>query len=83
MLFRSNRKLGLEKDVNDRSLSREDIIATIKYLVTLHAGDTRVQLLLASRRRTYSLRYCGDGARIHGIRTFRHRGNAIGGIAPD
>lgn len=48
-----------------------------------HARGYAVQLLLASRRRTYSLRYCGDGARIHGIRTFRHRGNAIGGIAPD
>ena len=39
--YKINRKLGLEKDVNDRSLSREDIIATIKYLVTLHAGDTK------------------------------------------
>ena len=37
--YKINRKLGLEKDYNDRSLSREDIIATIKYLVTLHAGD--------------------------------------------
>ena len=39
--YKINRKLGLEKDVNDRSLSREDIIATIKYLVTLHAGETK------------------------------------------
>ena len=39
--YKINRKLGLEKDINDRSLSREDIIATIKYLVTLHAGDTK------------------------------------------
>ena len=37
--YKINRKLGLEADYNDRSLSREDIIATIKYLVTLHAGD--------------------------------------------
>ncbi|KFJ02332.1 DNA-directed RNA polymerase subunit beta [Bifidobacterium thermacidophilum] len=37
--YKINRKLGLERDYNDRSLSREDIIATIKYLVTLHAGD--------------------------------------------
>ena len=35
--YKINRKLVSEKDVNDRSLSREDIIATIKYLVTLHA----------------------------------------------
>ena len=39
--YKINRKHGLEKDVNDRSLSREDIISTIKYLVTLHAGDTK------------------------------------------
>ena len=39
--YKINRKLGLERDINDRSLSREDIIATIKYLVTLHAGDTK------------------------------------------
>ena len=39
--YKINRKLGLEKDINDRSLSREDIISTIKYLVTLHAGDTK------------------------------------------
>ena len=36
--YKINRKLGLEMDYNDRSLSREDIIATIKYLVSLHAG---------------------------------------------
>ncbi len=36
--YKINRKLGLERDYNDRSLSREDIIATLKYLVTLHAG---------------------------------------------
>ncbi|MFT8358295.1 DNA-directed RNA polymerase subunit beta [Bifidobacterium aquikefiri] len=37
--YKINRKLGLEADFNDRSLQREDIIATIKYLVTLHAGE--------------------------------------------
>jgi DNA-directed RNA polymerase subunit beta len=37
--YKINRKLGLEADFNDRSLNRDDIIATIKYLVTLHAGD--------------------------------------------
>ena len=38
--YKINRKLGLEADYNDRSLNREDIIATIKYLVTLHANAT-------------------------------------------
>ncbi|WEV52694.1 DNA-directed RNA polymerase subunit beta [Bifidobacterium sp. ESL0798] len=37
--YKINRKLGLEAEPTDRSLSREDIIATIKYLVALHAGD--------------------------------------------
>ena len=37
--YKINRKLGLETDMNDRSLSREDIIATIKYLVALHDGE--------------------------------------------
>lgn len=36
--YKINRKLGLEADFNDRSLHPEDIIATLKYLVTLHAG---------------------------------------------
>jgi DNA-directed RNA polymerase subunit beta len=37
--YKINRKLGLEAAPDDRSLSREDIIATIKYLVTLHSGE--------------------------------------------
>lgn len=37
--YKINRKLGLEADYNDRSLRKEDIIATIKYLATLHAGE--------------------------------------------
>ncbi|MEK0306978.1 DNA-directed RNA polymerase subunit beta [Bifidobacterium favimelis] len=36
--YKINRKLGLEADYNDRSLHKEDIVATLKYLVTLHAG---------------------------------------------
>lgn len=37
--YKINRKLGLEIDPCDRALSREDIIATIKYLTALHAGN--------------------------------------------
>ncbi|WP_314688382.1 DNA-directed RNA polymerase subunit beta [uncultured Bifidobacterium sp.] len=37
--YKINRKLGLEIDPDNRSLTRDDIIATIKYLVALHAGD--------------------------------------------
>lgn len=35
--YKINRKLGLEGDFSDRSLKREDIVATIKYLCALHA----------------------------------------------
>ncbi|NEG96751.1 DNA-directed RNA polymerase subunit beta [Bifidobacterium sp. SMB2] len=39
--YKINRKLGLEGDVNDRSLKLDDIVATLKYLVTLHAGEDK------------------------------------------
>ena len=38
--YKINRKLGLETDYEDRSLSRTDIVATIKYLVSLHSGES-------------------------------------------
>lgn len=37
--YKINRKLGLESDYEDRSLHAEDIIATIKYLVSLRSGE--------------------------------------------
>jgi DNA-directed RNA polymerase subunit beta len=36
--YKINRKLGLESEYDERSLRPEDIVATIKYLVTLHDG---------------------------------------------
>ncbi|AKV54995.1 DNA-directed RNA polymerase, beta subunit [Bifidobacterium actinocoloniiforme DSM 22766] len=36
--YKINRKLGMESDYNDRALHPEDIVATIKYLETLHDG---------------------------------------------
>ena len=36
--YKINRKLGLEAPITDSVLSLEDIVATIKYLVGLHAG---------------------------------------------
>ncbi|HIY65879.1 MAG TPA: DNA-directed RNA polymerase subunit beta, partial [Candidatus Agrococcus pullicola] len=38
--YKINRKLGLEAQLSDSVLSVDDIVATIKYLVALHAGDT-------------------------------------------
>ncbi len=37
--YKINRKLGLEAPLADSVLSLEDIVATIKYLVALHAGQ--------------------------------------------
>ncbi|MBQ5557708.1 MAG: DNA-directed RNA polymerase subunit beta [Aeriscardovia sp.] len=36
--YKINRKLGLQIDSENRSLTKEDIIATIQYLVALHDG---------------------------------------------
>ena len=38
--YKINRKLGLMTDYENRSLNRDDIVATIKYLVSLHSGET-------------------------------------------
>src|SRR5699024_8536516 len=36
--YKVNRKLGVEAPLSDSVLSTEDIVATIRYLVSLHAG---------------------------------------------
>ncbi|GAA1952777.1 DNA-directed RNA polymerase subunit beta [Microbacterium aquimaris] len=38
--YKINRKLGLEGELSDSVLTVDDIVATIKYLVRLHRGDT-------------------------------------------
>ena len=38
--YKLNRKLGLEAPLSDSVLTVDDIVATIKYIVALHAGDT-------------------------------------------
>ncbi|TPX04457.1 DNA-directed RNA polymerase subunit beta, partial [Schumannella luteola] len=38
--YKINRKLGLDAPLGDSVLTIDDIIATIKYLVALHAGET-------------------------------------------
>ena len=37
--YKLNKKLGLEAPLSDSTLSIDDIVATIKFLVTLHAGE--------------------------------------------
>ena len=41
--FKINKKLGLERQLTDSILTIEDIVATIEYLVRLHAGETEMQ----------------------------------------
>jgi len=40
--YKINRKLGLDAPLGDSVLSLDDIVATIKYLVALHAGETTI-----------------------------------------
>jgi DNA-directed RNA polymerase subunit beta len=37
--YKVNKKLGLEAPINDSTLSIDDIVKTIKFIVTLHAGQ--------------------------------------------
>jgi DNA-directed RNA polymerase subunit beta len=40
--YKINRKLGIDKQLTDSVLTVEDILATIKYLVSLHANETKM-----------------------------------------
>ncbi len=40
--YKINRKLGLDAPLSDSVLTLDDIVATIKYLVALHAGETTI-----------------------------------------
>ncbi|MCO5294854.1 MAG: DNA-directed RNA polymerase subunit beta [Homoserinimonas sp.] len=40
--YKINRKLGLEAPISTSVLTQEDILATIKYLVALHEGQTTI-----------------------------------------
>src|SRR6202012_3392763 len=37
--YKVNRKLGLEQPIRQGTLTEEDIVSTIEYLVKLHAGE--------------------------------------------
>jgi len=41
--YKVNRKLGLELPLEQSTLTVEDIVSTVEYLVRLHAGDTTMQ----------------------------------------
>jgi len=40
--YKVNKKLGLTRELRDTVLTLDDIVATIKYIVALHAGETEV-----------------------------------------
>jgi DNA-directed RNA polymerase subunit beta len=40
--YKVNKKLGLERPLSDTVLTVDDIVAAIKYIVALHAGETEV-----------------------------------------
>ena len=40
--FKINKKLGLKRELTDSILTTEDVVATIEYLVRLHAGETEM-----------------------------------------
>ncbi|TWP38904.1 DNA-directed RNA polymerase subunit beta [Leekyejoonella antrihumi] len=41
--YKINKKLGLEADLSQSTLSVDDIVATIRYIVALHAGDSTLK----------------------------------------
>jgi DNA-directed RNA polymerase subunit beta len=48
--YKINQKLGLDAPINDSVLSVADIVATIKYLVALHAGQTTLAGLVDGKK---------------------------------
>ncbi|MEV5825700.1 DNA-directed RNA polymerase subunit beta [Spirillospora sp. NPDC052242] len=42
--YKINKKLGLDLDMNQGTLTEDDIVATIEYLVRLHAGEEEATL---------------------------------------
>ncbi|GAA3968606.1 DNA-directed RNA polymerase subunit beta [Thermobifida alba] len=41
--YKINKKLGLETDITQGTLTEEDIVATVDYLVRLHAGEKELE----------------------------------------
>ncbi len=41
--YKLDKKLGLDASINDSTLSIDDVVATIKYIVMLHDGQTSMQ----------------------------------------
>ena len=46
--YKVNKKLGLDLEMNQGTLTEDDIVATIEYLVRLHAGETEATVAIDS-----------------------------------
>src|SRR5690606_3587074 len=47
--YKVNKKLGLDIDINQGTLTEEDIVAVIEYLVRLHAGEETMDTAIGER----------------------------------
>ncbi len=48
--YKINKKLGLEAPLSESVLGVDDIVATIRYIVALHAGDTSIEVTRGGKR---------------------------------
>ncbi len=48
--YKINKKLGLEAPLNESVLGVDDIVATIRYIVALHAGDQSIEITRGGKR---------------------------------
>ena len=58
--FKVNKKLGLELELSKGLLTIEDIVATIKYLVSLHKGDVLMEYGKEARVETDDIDHFGN-----------------------
>lgn len=73
--YKLNSKLGLEAPLTDSVLTVDDIVATIKYLVSLHAEKTTIQGTRAGKK--VDLRLATDDIDNFGNRRIRAVGELI------
>ncbi|GAA2100332.1 DNA-directed RNA polymerase subunit beta [Brevibacterium salitolerans] len=73
--YKINRKLGLEAPLTDSVLSTEDIVATIRYIVALHAGTETLKGVREGEE--FDLRVAVDDIDHFGNRRIRAVGELI------
>ncbi|HLS44593.1 MAG TPA: DNA-directed RNA polymerase subunit beta, partial [Ornithinicoccus sp.] len=73
--YKINKKLGVEAPLNESVLGVDDIVATIKYLVALHAGEDTIEIVRHGE--TEQLRVEVDDIDHFGNRRLRSVGELI------